>query len=74
MCNPEMCPRAEGHFDRVNDAVYEILHQEFGITRSVILEYAEKFQVCRLSSALIFLRLWMGSSAIIIMSLTRMCA
>ena len=46
MCNPEMCPRAKGHFDRVNDAVYEILHQEFGITRSVILEYAEKFQVC----------------------------
>ena len=45
-CNPEMCPRAKGHFDRVNDAVYEILHQEFGITRSVILEYAEKFQVC----------------------------
>ena len=36
----------KGHFDRVNDAVYEILHQEFGITRSVILEYAEKFQVC----------------------------
>ncbi|MFQ9209762.1 MAG: ATP-dependent DNA helicase, partial [Clostridium fessum] len=46
VCNPEMCPRAKGHFDRVNDAVYEILHQEFGITRSVILEYAEKFQVC----------------------------
>ena len=39
-------PACEGHFDRVNDAVYEILHQEFGITRSVILEYAEKFQVC----------------------------
>ncbi|MFQ8842024.1 MAG: DEAD/DEAH box helicase [Clostridium fessum] len=40
VCNPEMCPRAKGHFDRVNDAVYEILHQEFGITRSVI------FRVC----------------------------
>ena len=46
ICNPDVCPYAKGHFDRVNDAVYEILHQESGITRSVILEYAEKFQVC----------------------------
>lgn len=64
----------KGILTRVNDAVYEILHQEFGITRSVILEYAEKFRSARLSSASIFLRLWMGSYAIIIMSLTRMCA
>ena len=24
-CNPEKCPYAKGHFDRVNDAVYELL-------------------------------------------------
>lgn len=24
-CNPEKCPYAQGHFDRVNDAVYELL-------------------------------------------------
>ena len=45
-CNPDACPYAKGHFDRVNDAVYEIVHKEFGITREVILKYAEEFQVC----------------------------
>lgn len=45
-CNPDACPRAGGHFDRVNDAVFEILHQEFGITREVILSYAERWNVC----------------------------
>lgn len=45
-CNPDVCPYARGHFDRVNDAVYEIIHREFGITREVILRYAEEFRVC----------------------------
>ncbi|MBT9780134.1 ATP-dependent DNA helicase [Clostridium sp. MCC353] len=45
-CNPDACPYAKGHFDRVNDAVYDIIHQENGITREIILEYAEKYRVC----------------------------
>lgn len=45
-CNPEACSYARGHFDRVNDAVYEIIHKEFGITREVILRHAKVFQVC----------------------------
>lgn len=45
-CNPEACPRACGHFDRVNDAVFDIIHQEYGITREIILSYAEKWNVC----------------------------
>lgn len=45
-CNPDDCPYAKGHFDRVNDAVYELIHREFGITREVILRYAEEFRVC----------------------------
>ena len=45
-CNPEVCSRAKGHFDRVNDAVFEVIHQEKEITREVILDYAERFQVC----------------------------
>ena len=45
-CNPVTCPRAKGHFDRVNDAVYEIIQEEQGITRETILAYAEKYQVC----------------------------
>lgn len=45
-CNPDSCFYAKGHYDRVNDAVYEIIHEEFGITREAILIYAEKFRVC----------------------------
>lgn len=45
-CNPESCPRAKGHFDRVNDAVYEMIQEEQGITREKILDCAEKHQVC----------------------------
>ncbi len=45
-CNPEACNRARGHYDRVNLAVFDIIHQEFGITREVILQYADKYQVC----------------------------
>ena len=36
-CNPQACPYAAGHFDRVNDAVYDMIHQEQEITREVIL-------------------------------------
>ena len=45
-CNPDACPYAKGHFDRVNDAVYDIIHEETGITREKILEYARTHQVC----------------------------
>lgn len=45
-CNPDYCPYAKGHFDRINDAVYEVIHLEFEINREIILKYAEKFQVC----------------------------
>lgn len=45
-CNPDDCPYARGHFDRVNDAVYEIIHTEQGIGREEILRYAREYQVC----------------------------
>ena len=45
-CNPQTCPRALGHFDRVNDAVYDILIHEDAISRERILAYAEKHDVC----------------------------
>lgn len=45
-CNPVDCPYAKGHYDRVNDAVYEIIHREFGITREVVLQYAREYRVC----------------------------
>lgn len=45
-CNPAACPYAKGHYDRVNEAVFDIIHMEQEMTREVILEYAEKYQVC----------------------------
>ncbi|MEY8356381.1 ATP-dependent DNA helicase [Lachnospiraceae bacterium 54-53] len=45
-CNPDACPYAKGHFDRVGEAVYDIIHMETGITREVVLRYAEKYRVC----------------------------
>lgn len=45
-CNPVSCPRARGHYDRVNDAVYDLLTCENEISRDLILAYAEKHDVC----------------------------
>lgn len=45
-CNPEKCPRAKGHFDRVNDAVFELLTEKESFDRDTLLEHAEKWQVC----------------------------
>ncbi len=45
-CNPVECPYARGHFDRVNDAVYDIISSEYRINREIVLEYAQKHQVC----------------------------
>ncbi|MBQ9910287.1 MAG: ATP-dependent DNA helicase [Lachnospiraceae bacterium] len=45
-CNPDACPRAKGHFDRVNEAVYDCITHETAITREVIERYAEKHSVC----------------------------
>ena len=46
-CNPDSCPYAKGHFDRVNGAVYELLTEgpdELG--REVLLAQAHKHRVC----------------------------
>ncbi|MBR5128062.1 MAG: ATP-dependent DNA helicase, partial [Roseburia sp.] len=45
-CNPIHCPYAKGHFDRVNDAVYELLQKEDVLLREVILEQAKAHTVC----------------------------
>lgn len=45
-CDPFHCPRAKGHFDRINDAVFEILTQGDVYDREAILSHAEKWQVC----------------------------
>lgn len=45
-CNPDACPYAKGHYDRVNEAVFDIIHMEQEMTREMILRYAKKYQVC----------------------------
>lgn len=45
-CNPEACPYAKGHYDRVNDAIYDLLISEQRADRDRILLYAGRHQVC----------------------------
>lgn len=45
-CNPEHCPYAKGHFDRINDAMYDLLTHESHFERAKIEEYANKHMVC----------------------------
>lgn len=45
-CNPVYCPRAKGHFDRVNDAVFHLLTERDSYDRNTLMEYSEKYQVC----------------------------
>ena len=45
-CNPAACPRARGHYDRINEAVFEILTGQSRYQREDILAQSEKWQVC----------------------------
>lgn len=45
-CNPSTCGRAKGHYDRVNDAVYDLITSENEINRDLIEQYAKKHCVC----------------------------
>lgn len=45
-CEPESCPYAKGHYDRINEAIYDCIVHEMNITREVLLEYANKHMVC----------------------------
>ncbi len=46
VCNPEACTYAKGHYDRINDCLYECLTGEDSFSREVIERYAEKHRVC----------------------------
>ena len=45
-CNPEHCPYAKGHYDRINEAVYDLLIHAQSFSREIIEEYARKHRVC----------------------------
>ena len=45
-CNPVSCPRASGHYDRVNDAVFDLLVHSETFDRDTIQQKAEEWNVC----------------------------
>ena len=45
-CEPDTCPYAKGHYDRINAAIYDCITNEDNITSEVILEYANRHVVC----------------------------
>ncbi len=45
-CNPEYCEFAQGHFDRVDDAIWDIFNNESSFTRDAIEAYSKKHRVC----------------------------
>lgn len=45
-CNPKDCIYAKGHYNRVNDAIMNLLDKEDTITRDIIVKYAKLHKVC----------------------------
>lgn len=46
VCSPDVCLYAKGHFDRVNDAVFDMITKGNEIDRKAIEEQAQKYMVC----------------------------
>ncbi len=51
-CNPDACPYAKGYYDRVNDAVYDMITSTSDMSRENIEVYAKKHEVCPFEFAL----------------------
>lgn len=51
-CTPVDCPYAKGHYDRVNEAIYDVITNNYVIDRECITEYALKHKVCPFEMAL----------------------
>ncbi|HAX50697.1 ATP-dependent DNA helicase [Muricomes intestini] len=46
VCNPDHCPYAKGHYDRVNDAVFNMLTHSDDMSRESLEAQAKKYNVC----------------------------
>lgn len=46
ICNPEHCIYARGYYDRLNEAMFDLLTKENQLTRDVIETYARKYTIC----------------------------
>ncbi|MEF9941180.1 MAG: ATP-dependent DNA helicase [Lachnospiraceae bacterium] len=51
-CNPEECPYAKGHYDRVNDAIYHLITTTNDLSRESLEIQARKYKVCPFEMAL----------------------
>ena len=45
-CNPVTCPYAKGHFDRSNDAIFELMTTKEHYSREESEACAQKYKVC----------------------------
>ncbi|MDT2012062.1 ATP-dependent DNA helicase [Carnobacterium divergens] len=45
-CDPEHCIFARGYYDRLNEALFELLQQENNFTREIVESYARKYTLC----------------------------
>lgn len=45
-CNPDACPYARGHFDRINDAVFDMITTQETFGREELEAQADKWMVC----------------------------
>lgn len=45
-CLPSECEFSKGHYDRVNDALYELVSENDVVTKEKLLEISEKYTVC----------------------------
>ena len=45
-CDPEYCPYSNGYFNRINEALADILKNEDSLNRQIIENYALKHEIC----------------------------
>ncbi|WP_271001488.1 ATP-dependent DNA helicase [Listeria seeligeri] len=45
-CEPDHCQFAHGYYDRLNEALFDLLGQEEAITRTVVEQYSRKYTLC----------------------------
>ncbi len=45
-CLPSACEYSKGHYDRVNEAIFDLVSNNYIINRQIIDEYARKYKVC----------------------------
>lgn len=45
-CNPDDCKYAKDYFNKEKDAIYKIIKKEWRISREMLIEYGEKYEIC----------------------------